>query len=290
MTRQLAESETEPVREDARRFLASRPDLRPADLATQTILAESTVRSFIRGDIAGGREVIAELTRVLQQARAGDILQPGGGTDRRCLVIAEDDRHQVRRVVRRGAFYTTETVKRIAEVLDYCAEHCAIGVATCDFGCGKTEAVKAWRASHCGVQSLVMECDEFTSHNKIDFVRVLGRMFGLESAPERPVQKLFPHPTWQVGQEIHNHAQNTGRSAPCVYGKPDRGHGQASPVVVPHWDTDMGAQKRGQQTGMVLLSSAPWVDQRRGEPSAGEGGCCVYKFHCEAPGPYACIS
>src|SRR5581483_4955636 len=84
MVRQLPDSETDPVREDAQRFLASRPDLSPASLAQFTRLAESTVRSFIRGLIPGGVEVVSEMRRVLAQARAGDILQPGG--NRECRV------------------------------------------------------------------------------------------------------------------------------------------------------------------------------------------------------------
>ena len=49
------------------------------------------------------------------------------------------------RTVAEPGVLRTQTVKRIAEVLDYCADQCAIGVMTADFGGGKTEAVKAWR-------------------------------------------------------------------------------------------------------------------------------------------------
>jgi DNA transposition AAA+ family ATPase len=161
--------------------MASRPDLSAAHLAQCSTLAESTVRSFLRGIIPGGRTVVSEIQRVIGQAKAGEILQPGGG-ERRSVVVAENSERRVSRVARQGLFYETQTVKRVAEVLDYCVEQCAIGVITADFGVGKTEAVKAWRRRVGGkVQSTVFEFDEFSSTNKVDFVRVMARQFGLAS-------------------------------------------------------------------------------------------------------------
>ncbi|HEY9142116.1 MAG TPA: AAA family ATPase [Bryobacteraceae bacterium] len=91
-----------------------------------------------------------------------------------------DDEKRVRKMASSGQFYETQTVKRIAEVLDYCAEQCAIGVITADFGVGKTEAVKAWRRATAGkVESVVFEFDDFSAHNVVDFVRVMARQFGL---------------------------------------------------------------------------------------------------------------
>ena len=91
-----------------------------------------------------------------------------------------DDEKRVRKMASSGQFYETQTVKRIAEVLDYCAEQCAIGVITADFGVGKTEAVKAWRSATAGkVESVVFEFDDFSAHNVVDFVRVMARQFGL---------------------------------------------------------------------------------------------------------------
>jgi DNA transposition AAA+ family ATPase len=85
--------------------------------------------------------------------------------------------------MRRNTFYETETSRRIADVLDYAAAHCAIGVVTADFGCGKSEAVKEWRRRTAGkVESLVYEFEEFSACNKVDFIRALGRMFGIECA------------------------------------------------------------------------------------------------------------
>jgi DNA transposition AAA+ family ATPase len=87
-----------------------------------------------------------------------------------------DDEKRVRKMASSGQFYETQTVKRIAEVLDYCAEQCAIGVITADFGVGKTEAVKAWRRATAGkVESVVFEFDDFSAHNVVDFVRVMAR-------------------------------------------------------------------------------------------------------------------
>jgi len=179
MVCQLPEAVTNQLREEVQEYLKTRPDLGPADLAQYTTLAESTVRTWLRGTIPGGFEVIEEMRRVLDQARAGDILAPGGGE---ALVLTEDATKRVRKVSRLGNLYATQTVKRIGEVLDYCAEQCAIGLITADFGVGKTFAVQAWRRKNVGkVESTVFEFDEFSSTNKVDFVRVMARQFGIAS-------------------------------------------------------------------------------------------------------------
>ena len=117
------------------------------------------------------------MERVLNQALAGDILVPGNG---QAVMITENLTRRVRKVAKTGTFYATQTVKKIGEVLDYCAEQCAIGLVTADFGVGKTEAVKAWRRANAGqVESVVFEFDEFSSTNKVDFVRVMARQFGI---------------------------------------------------------------------------------------------------------------
>ena len=181
MTRQLPNEVCYAARSEALRFLASRPDLGPADLAQFTTLAESTVRMFLRGTIPGGREVVDEIDRVIAQVKAGEILQPGG--TQQAIVFLEKGQRPERRVMRRDTFYETETARKIWDVLDYAAEHCAIGVVTSGFGNGKTEAVKEWRRRTAGkVESVVFEFDEFSSCNKVDFIRALGRMFGIECA------------------------------------------------------------------------------------------------------------
>jgi DNA transposition AAA+ family ATPase len=180
MVCQLPEAVSDQLRGEVNEYLKTRLDLGPADLAQYTHLAESTVRTFLRGSCNGGFAVVKEMRRVLDQARAGDILIPGGGE---AVVLTEDASKRVRKVARgAGNFYATQTVKKIAEVLDYCAEHCAIGVITAEFGVGKTEAVKAWRRKNGGrVEAVVFEFDEFSAHNKVDFVKCLARMFGVMS-------------------------------------------------------------------------------------------------------------
>jgi len=177
MVRQLPEAVTDQLQSEFKAFLKTRPDLGPADLAQYTTLAESTVRTWLRGDIPGGYEVCEEMRRVLEQARAGDILQPGGGE---AAVVTENVTQRVRRVTRTGKFYETQTVKRISEVLDYCAEQCAIGVVTADFGVGKTEAVKAWRRRNTGkVDSFVFEFEAFSSVDKRYFMVAVMSQMGL---------------------------------------------------------------------------------------------------------------
>src|ERR1039458_4984169 len=180
--RQLTDSVTEPLRADLKAFLATRPDLGNPDLAAYTTLADHTVRSFVNGNIPGGNEVVSELRRVLDLAKAGAILQPGVRNG--AAVIAGAGAAPVRRARKApGKFYQTETVQRVAQVLDFCAENAAIGVITADFGCGKTEAVNAWRKANAGeADSLVFEFDQFSSRNIIDFICLLGASFGVDRA------------------------------------------------------------------------------------------------------------
>ena len=178
MVRQCSDEAVDAVRQDAQRFLASRPDLGPADLSQYSSLAESTMRSFIRGGIPGGREVLREVTQVLAQAKAGEILKPGGRNG--AVVLAEEDTKKVRRASKTTHFYQTQVVRRVAEVCDYCCEHSSIGVITGEFGCGKSESLKEWRRAHAKVDSVVFELDEFSAHNKVDFIKTLARMIGVE--------------------------------------------------------------------------------------------------------------
>jgi hypothetical protein len=182
MTRQLSDDVCDAARSEALRFLASRPDLGPADIAQYTTLAESTVRLFLRGTIPGGHEVVAEIERVIAQVRSGDILQPGGSQQAR--VFLETGQRRARRIMRRDMFYETETACRIFDVLDYAAAHCAIGVVSSDFGTGKTEAVKEWRRRTAGkIESIVFEFDEFSCRSVVDFVRALSEKLGIDCAP-----------------------------------------------------------------------------------------------------------
>ncbi len=177
MKRELSDTEVEAARQEVRAWMATRPDVTSADIAQYTCLSDATVRAWIAGNFPGGREVVNGVLDAVRKAKAGDILTPGAAQS---VTLTEDDRQPVRKVARTGTFYETQTVRRIAEVLDYCAEQCAIGVVTAEFGAGKTEAVKAWRRKTAGkVESVVFEFDEFSSTNKVDFVRIMARHFGL---------------------------------------------------------------------------------------------------------------
>jgi len=177
MVRQLSDEEVSAAREEVRAWMKDRPDVTAAHIAQYTTLSDTSVRGWIAGAFPGGRDVVGQILGVVRRAKAGELLTPGG---RESIVLTVDDEKRVRKVASTGRFYETQTVKRIGEVLDYCAEHCAIGVITADFGVGKTEAVKAWRRKNAGrVESVVFEFDEFSSTNKVDFVRVMARHFGL---------------------------------------------------------------------------------------------------------------
>jgi DNA transposition AAA+ family ATPase len=180
MVRQVADAVADRLRFELSAFLASRPDLSLQDLVHHSTLSESTGRNFMSGHCPGGHQVVTELRKVLDQARAGDILPPGG---RAAVVVVEHPNGRARRVVKRHQFYETQTVKRVAEVLDYCEEHSAIGIVTADFGVGKTEAVAAWRRGR-KTDSLVFEFDEFSSSNKVDFVQQIAGMLGVPASKQ----------------------------------------------------------------------------------------------------------
>jgi hypothetical protein len=73
----------------------------------------------------------------------------------------------------------------VGQVLTYCADQCAIGVITADYGVGKTESVKHWRARGAGRtrESVVFEFDEFSSRNTVEFVECLCDLMGVEYRP-----------------------------------------------------------------------------------------------------------
>jgi DNA transposition AAA+ family ATPase len=178
MVRQLPDAICDDLRADIRHFLASRPDVGMVDLTQHTVLADSTGKNFLSGIIPGGHEVVSEFRRVLGLAQAGDILRPGRDG---AVVLVEDHTEPVRRVAKSRAFYSTQTVKRVAELLDFCSENCAIGIITADFGAGKTAAVSAWRRAQTRkVESVIFEFDEFSSSNKVDFIHCLARLLGVE--------------------------------------------------------------------------------------------------------------
>jgi hypothetical protein len=177
MKRELTDEVCSEARERVRRLLAYRPDLTAEHLAQHTSLAAATVRLWLSGGMPGGREVVGQMARVAELAEAGEILAPGGRPE--TVVLTEDTNERVVRIARRGNFYETQLVRRVAEVCDHCASAAAIGVVTSGFGNGKTEAVAAWRRKTAGkVESLVFEFDEYIATNKTDFICTLGRTLG----------------------------------------------------------------------------------------------------------------
>jgi DNA transposition AAA+ family ATPase len=181
MTRQQPADACDALRGELRAFMKLRPDLSADSIAQYTTLAPTTIRHFSAGTMNGGNAVLEQIRTVLDQARAGDILAPGGPNN--TVTLTEDASRRVRKVRQRGTFYETQTVARIGETLDYCNEHASIGVISGDFGVGKTEAVKAWRRKAAGkTDCVVFEADEFTAANKVEFISMLALMFGLTPA------------------------------------------------------------------------------------------------------------
>jgi DNA transposition AAA+ family ATPase len=177
MVRQLSDAEVNAAREEVRQWMKTRPDVTAAHIAQFTTLSDSTVRSWIAASFPGGCQVVEGILSVVRRAKAGEILAPGG---RQSAVLLVDEGKSVRKVPSSGRFYEIQAAKRIGEVLDYCSVQCTLGVITADFGVGKTEAVREWRRRNAGkVDCAVFEFDEFSSTNKVDFVRVMARQFGI---------------------------------------------------------------------------------------------------------------
>ncbi|KKL27326.1 hypothetical protein LCGC14_2386280, partial [marine sediment metagenome] len=239
MTRQLPDTVTNSLRDEIRQFLRGRPDITAADLGRYTTLSDHTVRSFMNGNCPGGREVAGELRRVLEQARAGEILPPGG---RKAIVLSEEHSKRTRKVANRHGFYETKTVKRVAEVLDYCVENAAIGVITADFGVGKTEAVATWRRGPGRkVESLVFEFDEFSCSNKVDFIQSLARMLGI------PVTMGSQH-AGRVFRDVCDHL----RDSPCllIFDQCETVRARVFQIIRQIWD-----RSNEYGVGVVLLSA-----------------------------------
>lgn len=179
MTRQVSEEGCAEVQTELRQFLASRPDVSLVTLTHYTNLSDTAGRNFLNGHLPGGRQVIGEFRRVLDLARRGEILPPGGQNGK--VILTETGPAQVARVTKRHDYYETEFARKVAELLDYCNEHSTIGIVTADFGAGKTEALKAWRQGNGrNTPSLVYEFTEFSSANTVEFVRDLATMLSLD--------------------------------------------------------------------------------------------------------------
>jgi len=203
MVRQMPEEVCEGLRGELRELLHSRPDITMLDLTHHTTLSDSAGKSFLNGHVPGGRQVIGEFRRVLELVKGGEILPPGGRNG--AIVIHEEQPARVRRIAKRHNFFQTETVRKVAEVLDYCVENCTIGVITGDYGVGKSEAVRAWRQERPKVESMVFEFSEFTCSDKVQCIRELAEMLGLN-----------PPPGSQTGGRIFRAVCERLHEAPCL--------------------------------------------------------------------------
>ncbi len=161
-------------------WMRSRPDITASGLSAHTTLGKSTVNNYLNGRQPETERIRSEMARVMLLIKQGDILQPGGG---RALVLTEEHAETVGRVVMRSQFYETETVRRIAQILEYCRDQATIGVVTGNYGCGKTEAVNAWRrGAGRTTEAIIFEFSIFSSSNIISFIQELAEGLGLPSA------------------------------------------------------------------------------------------------------------
>jgi len=116
MKREMSDTEVEAARQEVRAWMATRPDVTSAHIAQYTTLSDSTCRAWIAGRFPGGREVVTGILGAVRRAKAGDILAPGAAES---VTLTEDEHQPAPKVACTGKFYETQTVRRIADVLDY---------------------------------------------------------------------------------------------------------------------------------------------------------------------------
>lgn len=158
------------ILQEIHELLQARPDIKPHLLGSYTRCAPSSVRHVLAGTKAMGPGVARELQRVVRLVKRGEILRSSQAASGR----------------RVREFYVTENVRKISQVLTFCAEQAKIGVISGEYGIGKTEGVQFWR-THAGldVPNLSFQFDEFSSRNIVDFISRLGEMFDLPSNRSR---------------------------------------------------------------------------------------------------------
>lgn len=167
--------ETSAVRTRVLALLDRRPDISRTDLETHTTLSQTAVHRFINSGEEHGLRVVQEFQRVLALIEAGDILQP------RAAITTAVAPWRQRRARPARNFYRTQTVERVATVLNHCADNGVIGIATGEYGIGKTDAIRRWLAEDGRKHDvIVFEFDEFTAHQLIDFIWQLARRMNLE--------------------------------------------------------------------------------------------------------------
>jgi DNA transposition AAA+ family ATPase len=75
-------------------------------------------------------------------------------------------------------------VKRVGQVLNYCADQASIGVITGDYGVGKTQALSYWRSkSGRTISHIYFEFDEFSARGVGDFLSCIAEQIGLDVGP-----------------------------------------------------------------------------------------------------------
>ena len=91
---------------------------------------------------------------------------------------------EVRKLKRSRDFYKIETVSRVGQVLNYCADQGLIGVVSGNYGIGKSDAVQHWRnTSGRTIPHIFIEFDEFCSRNVIDFINQIAEQLDLPTFP-----------------------------------------------------------------------------------------------------------
>lgn len=221
------------------RFLRSRPDVTTADLAAACTLGESTVKNYVAGRMPETTRIREEMDQVMHLVDRGDILQPGGG---RAVVIAEHEPETMRRMSKRREFYITETVRRIAQVLEYCSQQASIGVVTGDFGVGKTEAVNAWRRGDGRkTEAIIFEFDEFSASNKVSFISALAEGLGISG-------KCGMHDAAKVFGAVVAKLRET--PALLIFDQCEMARPRVLQIIRQIWD-----RTRGTGSGVVLLAA-----------------------------------
>jgi len=233
------------LRERLNALFERRPGLTYGAIAPFTTMARRTVEMIGCGDRVPRPENEAQLHGVLDQIDAGEILRTGGSA---AIEITETAAPGRRRVQRTRGFYITDTVRRVRQVLDYCAEHAAVGVITAEFGAGKTESVSHWRkTAGREIEHVVFEFDEFSSRNVVDFIGALADMLevGHPTGPQSGGQTfraicalLQEHPSLLIFDQVE-----------CVFPR-------ILQVMRQIWDR---TRKTG--TGIVLLASPMFMSR-----------------------------
>lgn len=181
------ENEVVTLRQKFWTLLDQRPDLNVARIAAFTSLSRSGAEGFLsrRPDDAHrdiGDKTLDEFRKVMCLIEEGEILQPSAKALALMPSAEDTPRRRSKRAAR--AYYTTETSRRITQVLDHCAERGIIGVVTAEYGVGKSSAIQHWRSSRQGgltTPNCYFEFDEFSRSSIRDFVSRFAEVVGIDT-------------------------------------------------------------------------------------------------------------